>query len=151
MKKGVAFLLVFVLALSFAACGSSNEAVLSADSNTQAPVQEEPVQEEPQPEAETTKTPKTVDDIANALGLTGKSEVWFAMIGASDGAEFNDGSIELYIYDNTDADQYKGFSENKGMYGTAFVNDGVVLVFLDGIEPDQDLVDAFRALVFEEA
>ena len=127
MKKIIAMLVLCTLFL--VACGSSG-----SDSGSAA----EPV----------AKTEKSVTAIAEALSLSGQEEVYFSMVGAADGAQFNDGAIEVYIYNDQDAKEYKGFAANEGMYGTAYANDGAVLVFVDG-DPDQGMVDTFNALVFE--
>ena len=94
------------------------------------------------------KTEKTVAAVADALSLSGQEEVYFSVIGAEDGAQFNDGAIEIYVYSDTENSSYKGFEANEGMYGTAYVNDGVVLVIVEG-DPDESMVETFQALQFE--
>lgn len=125
--KILSVLAVLCIAALLASCGSPSE--------------------ESSNEAEPVKTDKTITAIADACGLTDQEEVYFSMVGAADGAQFNGGDVELYIYDDLDNDSYKGFKANEGMYGTAYENDGVILVFVD-CDPDQAIVDTFSALSF---
>ena len=137
MKKLMMFALVLVLAISMIGCGSSD-----AEEPSDAPEISETV-EEPAPEP----IEKTIPAIAEALGLSGQSEVYFEVIGARDGAEFNDGAVELYIFDE-DQEEYKTLVAGDGLVVPAAYHDGVVLVFPEGTEPDQALVEAFDGLVF---
>lgn len=148
MKKTLfAFMIVLALCFTLAGCGSDADDTAAAPSAS-APVVAEQPQEEPEAEPAPATTPKELDAIAEALGLTDKGEVYFSILGAADGAEYNGGDIELYIFEDTANESYAGFEANSGMYGTAYCKDGVALVFLDGVEPDAGIVEAFEALVF---
>lgn len=147
MKKTSLFMTVFLIAcMLLISCGSSNEQAAPEESAS-AVVEstEEPAEQEPEPVA---TTEKSVDAIADALGLTDKGEVYFSMIGATDGAEFNGGAVELYIFDES-SDEYKATIEGGAMITATAYKDGVVLAFPEGTEPDQAIIDAFNNLVFE--
>lgn len=137
MKKFMMFALVLILSISMIGCGSSD-----AEEPSDAPEISETV-EEPAPEP----IEKTIPAIAEALGLSGQSEVYFEVIGARDGAEFNDGAVELYIFDE-DQEEYKALVAGDGFVVPAAYHDGVVLVFPEGTDPDPELVQAFDALTF---
>lgn len=137
MKKFMMFALVLILSISMIGCGSSD-----AEEPSDAPEISETV-EEPAPEP----IEKTIPAIAEALGLSGQSEVYFEVIGARDGAEFNDGAVELYIFDE-DQEEYKTLTSGDGFVVPAAYHDGVVLVFPEGTDPDPELVQAFDALTF---
>lgn len=143
-KRILAAALVLAVVVMLAACSSRAPKDQAPAAEPSAPEQTEEVKE---PEAPA-KTEKTVDAIADALGLTDKTEVMFSIVGAQDGAEFNGGDVEVYIYEDQNADGYKGFASGSGMFGTAYCRDGVVLVFLDGVEPDTKIVEAFEGLTF---
>lgn len=139
MKKFTiaALFLVLVLSLSLSGCGSSD-----ADKQSDAPEVSEAV-EEPAPEP----IEKTIPAIAEALGLSDQGEVYFEVIGARDGAEFNGGAVELYIFDE-DQEEYQTLIDGDGFVVPAAYHDGVVLVFPEGTDPDPELVQAFEGLVF---
>lgn len=135
MKKFLMLVLALVLVFSLSSCGSSEEPAEDPAA--------EPVAEEPAPEP----TEKTIPAIAEALGLSDQGEVYFEIIGARDGAEFNGGAVELYIFDE-DQEEYKTLISGDGFVVPAAYHDGVVLVFPEGTEPDPALVEAFEGLVF---
>lgn len=135
MKKYLMLVLALVLVVSLASCGSSEEPAEDPAA--------EPVAEEPAPEP----TEKTIPAIAEALGLSDQGEVYFEIIGARDGAEFNGGAVEIYIFDE-DQEEYKTLISGDGFVVPAAYHDGVVLVFPEGTEPDPALVEAFDGLVF---
>ena len=135
MKKFLMLVLALVLVFSLASCGSSEEPAEDPAA--------EPVAEEPAPEP----TEKTIPAIAEALGLSDQGEVYFEIIGARDGAEFNGGAVELYIFDE-DQEEYKTLISGDGFVVPAAYHNGVVLVFPEGTEPDPALVEAFDELVF---
>ena len=135
MKKYLMLVLALVLVFSLASCGSSEEPAEDPAA--------EPVAEEPEPEP----TEKTIPAIAEALGLSDQGEVYFEVIGARDGAEFNGGAVELYIFDE-DQEEYQTLISGDGFVVPAAYHDGVVLVFPEGTDPDQALVEAFDGLVF---
>lgn len=146
-KKIVSLLLVAVFVLAFAGCGSESTEEAPAPSAS-ASEEQEPAAE-PEPESEpVASTPKTVDAVADVLGLTDKGEVYFSMIGATDGAEFNGGAVEVYIFDES-SEEYQAAVDGTGMIKAAAYKDGVVLSFPEGTEPDQALIDAFNGIVFE--
>lgn len=137
MKKFMMFALVLILSISMIGCGSSD-----AEEPSDAPEISETV-EEPAPEP----IEKTIPAIAEALGLSDQGEVYFEVIGARDGAEFNDGAVELYIFDE-DQEEYKTLVAGDGFVVPAAYKDGVVLVFPEGTDPDPELVQAFDDLTF---
>ena len=129
MKKALIIFLIGVCALTMVACGSEKAA------------------EEEKAEPEVVKIEKSIDAVAEALGLSGKSETFYDMIGAEDGAEFNDGTVEIYQYDPESKD-YKDIEKGKGAIEAEACNSGFVLVIPDGTEPDQKLVKSFNELTF---
>lgn len=144
-KKILSLLLVAVFVLAFAGCGSESTEEAPAPSASVSDEQEPTAEPEQEPVA---STPKTVDAVADVLGLTDKGEVYFSMIGATDGAEFNGGAVEVYIFDES-SEEYQAAIDGTGMIKAAAYKDGVVLSFPEGTEPDQALIDAFNEIVFE--
>ena len=128
MKKALVICLIGILVMVLAGCGSEKA-------------------EEKSPEANEVKIEKNIDAVAEALGLSGKSETFYDMIGAEDGAEYNDGTIELYQYDPESKD-YKDIEKGEGAIEAAASNRGFVLVVPDGAKPDQDIIDTFNSLIF---
>lgn len=129
MKKALIICLIGILALTMVACGSEKAA------------------EEEKAEPEVVKIEKNIDAVAEALGLSGKSETFYDMIGAKDGAEFNDGAVEIYQYDPESKD-YKDIEKGEGAIEAEACNSGFVLVVPDGAKPDQDIIDTFNSLNF---
>lgn len=129
MKKILILCLVAVFALALSACGGNDQ------------------ESEEESAPEVAKIEKNIDAVAEALGLSGKSETYFEMIGAEDGAEFNDGKVELYKFDPESKD-YKAIEKGEGAIDAAACNSGFILVFPNGTDPDQDIVDAFKNLQF---
>ena len=130
MKKVLVLMMSLMLCLGMAACGSKDE---GSDSGASA-------------EKDVPKVEKTVDAVAEALGLTDeKQEKAFEMAGYGD--------VEIYIYDES-SDAYKDvIGEGYDMMGIAVIKaaaykDGVVLVpsGSDGI--DQGIIDKFNELNF---
>ena len=75
------------------------------------------------------------------------------MIGAADGAAY-DGNIELYLYEDEDSDAYKdvigdGYDLGITVVKATAYNDGMVLVYTGEGEPDQALIDQFKALAIK--
>lgn len=132
MKKLLILCLIVVFAISLCACGGDKAE--NSDSETG-------------DTTEVVKTEKSIDAVAEALGLSGKEETFYDMIGADDGAEFNDGTIEIYQYD-PESEAYKNIEAGKGDIEAEACNSGFILVVPDGSEPDQDIIDAFNKLVF---
>ena len=129
MKKVLILCLIGIIAMVFCACGSEKAA------------------EEEKTKPEVVKIEKNIDAVAEALGLSGKSETFYDMIGAEDGAEFNDGTVEIYQYDPESKD-YKDIENGKGAIEAEACNSGFVLVVPDGTKPDQKLVKSFEELTF---
>ena len=139
------FISVFLLACNSEPTqnpASSNAAETATSSNIEK--QQETTESS---EVASPKVEKTIDAVAGALNLTDKAEVYYGMIGAKDGAEFNGGSIELYLFDE-DSDYYQTAIEGTGMIVASAYKDGFVLAFPQGVEEDPDLVAAFNALEF---
>ena len=129
MKKVLILCLIGIIAMVFCACGSEKAA------------------EEEKAGPEVVKIEKNIDAVAEALGLSGKSETFYDMIGAEDGAEFNDGAVEIYQYDPESKD-YKDIEKGEGAIEAEACNSGFVLVVPDGTKPDQKLVKSFEELTF---
>ena len=129
MKKVLILALVVIFAVVLTACGAEKTA------------------EEDTPDTEVVKIEQNIDAVAEALGLEGKSETYYEMIGAKDGAEFNDGSVELYQYDPESKD-YKDIEKGEGNIEAAACNNGFILVFPEGTDPDKKIVDLFNSLNF---
>ena len=129
MKKVLILCLIVVFAVALTACGSNKAA------------------EEDTPDTDTVKIEKNIDAVAEALGLSGKSETYYEMIGADDGAEFNDGAIEIYQYD-PESEAYKNIEKGQGEIEAAACNSGFIVVVPDGTEPDKKIIDAFNNLAF---
>lgn len=138
MKKILILLLTAALAFAMVACGDSDE-----DTEEIAEEATEEVMEEEQ------NTEKSVDAVAEALGLEGGEETMYNAIGAIDGKEFNDGTVEIYLFDENSA-EYEAIDETETINGIqVWENDGMVLMFPAGQEPDQVLIDKFEALDFD--
>lgn len=127
MKKVLTLMLAAALCLGMTACGTK-------DSNNDEPRDADYENKEIQ---------KSVDAAAGELGLTGGEDTLYEMIGAKEGKEFNDGSVELYLFDE-DSDAYKAIKEGSGVIEAAATNDGMVI-----LTDDDALVDKFKKLDFE--
>lgn len=132
MKKALILCLIVIFAVAMCACG--NEKAENSDSDNDN-------------STEVVKIEKNVDAVAEALGLSGKSETFYEMIGADDGAEFNDGDIEIYQYD-PESKEYKDIEAGKGEIEAAACNGGFILVVPDGKKIDQKIIDTFNELSF---
>ena len=160
-KKVLCIAISTILLVSLAACGAKDEGKndAAADTSADASVTSETQSEDaeavsavPIEPSEHIKQPgndekidKTVDAVAAYLGFTDGKEVYYSMIGAIDGKEFNDGELEIYLYDES-SEAYQSMLEGKQMVSPAAYKDGVVLVFPN--EPDQDIIDQFNKIVF---
>lgn len=129
MKKILIMCLIAVLAVAMSACGEKEQAA----------------EEETAPEV--VKIEKNIDAVAEALGLEGKAETYFEMIGAKDGAEFNGGDVEIYQYD-PESEDYKKIEAGNGAIKAAACNSGFILVFPEGGKTDKKIVKAFEELSF---
>ncbi len=129
MKKVLIISLITILVFAMAACGEKEQAA----------------EEETAPEE--TKIEKNIDAVAEALGLEGKEQTYFEMIGAEDGAEFNGGDVEIYQYDPESKD-YKNIEAGNGAIKAAACNSGFILVFPEGGKTDKKIIKAFEELSF---
>lgn len=96
----------------------------------------------------TEKIEKNINAVAEKLGLTGGSETFYSMIGAIDGKEYNDGSVELYQFDEKN-DSYTQIINDGIPLEAAAYKDGIILVFPVGTEADNDLVEQFNGIEFK--
>lgn len=100
------------------------------------------------------KIERSLDAIATELELEKTTDKMAEFIGASEGAGYESetygSGIEIYIYEDTDSDMYKGVVDGEdGYLSAAAANDGVVLIFSNGAEGDPELIEKFEALNFE--
>ena len=94
------------------------------------------------------KIEKTIDAVAEALGLTNGEKNFYDKIGAIDGKEYNGGTVVLYQYD-VSGEKYQEILNGNGSSRIASYKDGIVLLFPVGSNTDYDLVNAFNALEFK--
>ncbi len=128
MKKHILIGLIMALLMCFCGCGGSEEQTTTE--TTETTTQEQTVE-------------RSIDAVAEELGLTGKSETYYTVIGAKDGAEFNDGTVELYLYDPNDQN-YKDIADGNGAIKAEAVNNGVILVVPEGADSDAEIVAKFK-------
>ena len=136
-KKITVLLLAAVLSLSLFSCGNDSGDTTGDNAG----------------DTNVTKIDKTIDAVANELGLKNKQEKAYDMLGASDGAGF-DGNIEIYIYEDQNSDAYKAITGDGYDMGIAVIkasasNDGVVLVYTGEGSAEIQLVDKFKELQFK--
>lgn len=129
MKKLTAILMAFLLCIGITACGSS-------DKDTSKDSAKEDVK----------KTERSIDAVAEELGLSNGSETLYQLIGAENGKEYNSGAVELYQFD-VSSDEYKAIEEGTGSIKAAACNDGFIIVFSK--EQDDDMIKAFKDMVFK--
>lgn len=129
MKKFLALVMVCVGVFAFAACGSS-ESSQKQESESEAP-----------------KVERTVDAVAEYLGLTGGEETFYQMIGAQAGKEYNDGAVELYQF-AVDSEDYKAIADGNGVLTAAACKAGIVLVFPN--EEDSTIIEKFNSIEFKK-
>jgi len=145
MKKFICLLTIFVICVSLVACAGqapSKDNSSGKDNTTANQDQSSQNKDESEGEIEI-----KIDYVAEKLGLTGESEVLYGLIGAIAGKQYNGGDVELYQFDEN-SDAYKDLIARKTYLIPAAYKNGVVLIFALGVEPDQNLVDAFNALDF---
>lgn len=94
------------------------------------------------------KIEKNIDAVAEKLGLTDGRESFYSLIGAIDGKKFNDGSVEMYQFDEK-SDCYKQIINDGVPLEAAAYKDGIILIFPVGKEPDNDLVEKFNGIEFK--
>ena len=138
MKKILMIILSLLLCLWLAGCGSDDNAGGNAADDI-----EDGVQEMEDVKDDMDKIEMSVDSVAEKLGLTGGTETMYDTIGAAEGKQFNDGTVEIYRFD-ADSDEYKAIEEGSGTIKAAAVNDGMVI-----ITDDEDLAAKFKELKFK--
>ena len=138
MKKLLWLLTILTICVSLVACDKNDDLTDENDVVTD----EQPAEDETETEIEI-----KIDYVAEQLGLTDESEVYFHLIGAVAGKQYNRGNIELYQFDEN-SNAYKDIISGKTYLPVAAYKDGVVLVFALGVEQDADIVAAFNALEF---
>lgn len=140
LKKRIIMLgVVAGLIISSAAC-TSNQTNQVEDNNANDVVSTTAPKKE--------KVEKNINAVAEKLGLTDGSETFYTMIGATDGKEYNGGSVELYQFDEK-SDSYKQIINDGVPFKAAAYKDGIILVFPAGTEADTDLVEQFNGIEFK--
>ena len=139
MKKILMIILSLLLCLGLAGCGSDDNAGGNAVDDIEDGAQEM----EDDVKDDMDKIEMSVDSVAEKLGLTGGTETMYDTIGAAEGKQFNDGTVEIYRFD-ADSDEYKAIEEGSGTIKAAAVNDGMVI-----ITDDEDLAAKFKELKFK--
>ena len=94
----------------------------------------------------TVKIAKTVDAVAAYLGFTDGEEQFYSMIGAKDGKAYNNGELEIYLFDE-DSSAYKDIINCNGFVTAAAYKEGVILVFPNN--KDQTIINKFNKIVFK--
>lgn len=102
------------------------------------------------------KIDPTIPAIAECLGLEIEEPVFFEMIEAIDGKQYENGKIEIYQFDKNDAAYEKvittGYEMTFGDYVISFkataYNDGFVLYLNDEVENPNDIIEAFENIRF---
>ncbi|MBE7032999.1 MAG: hypothetical protein E7406_02085 [Ruminococcaceae bacterium] len=89
----------------------------------------------------------TIDEVAEKLGFTGGTETFYSMIGAIDGKEYNNGTVELYQFEKG-SEAYKDIINGTGYLKAATHKEGIVLIFPLGEPENAEIIDAFNALEF---
>ena len=97
---------------------------------------------------EDTRIEKSIDAVAKYLGLDGGSETYYSMIGATAGKEYNNGSIELYQFDE-DSDSYKRIIGENSPYNIGAYKDGIVILVPTGQKSDVELITHFNEIQFK--
>ena len=176
MKKLLCLLLMIILCISLAACGAGTEKNTENNTITNTSSTEESSnnasnetiegdndssynsqdfgtgtvlpEEDESKEESGKKVEKTIDAVAEALGLTGGEKNFYDKIGAIDGKEYNGGNVVLYQYDVT-GEKYQEILNGNGSSRIAAYKDGIVLLFPVGSTTNYELVNAFNALEFK--
>ena len=134
MKKILVILVSALIALTICGCGGSSD--------------EEQTTETTQTTTKVAQIERSIDAVAEELGLIGKSEVYYTVIDAQDGAEFNDGTVELYMYE-PESTTYQDIADGNGVINAVACNNGFILVVPDGSEADDSLISRFNELSIE--
>ncbi|MCI7301552.1 MAG: hypothetical protein SOR93_06425 [Clostridiales Family XIII bacterium] len=139
MKKITVLVLSLLLCFAMFGCGGGDSG--STDQETTAATT-----------AETKPTiEKSVEALAEYLGLTNPSDSAFGMIGAEHGKKYEDGKVEIYKFD-TSSDAYKDIEKNKTIMDmpVAGVKDGMVLFIQQDYSGDTDgLTKKFNEVEFK--
>ena len=144
MKKAITLLLTLLLSLSLFACGSNTDDNGTADSNNTTTA-EDSKDENTAGDSEE-KIEKSIDAVADYLGLEKGEETLYSSIGAKSGREYNNGEIELYEFDK-DSAEYETIVEGNGSVKAEAYNDGIVMVVTK--EQNQDLIQKFKNIKFK--
>ncbi|SCJ44824.1 Uncharacterised protein [uncultured Eubacterium sp.] len=133
MKRITVILLSLLLCLGLFACGNDSNANDGKDDNNKE-------------NAETVSIDKNIDAVAKHLDLKDGEKTMYNTIGAKDGKEYNDGSVELYEF-KEDSKEYKDIVKGEGTIKAAAHKDGIILVFPN--DSDQKLIDQFNEINFK--
>lgn len=138
MKRFSIIMLTFCILFAFAGCSSSkpeseliNNPAISVE-NTESKENKDTVK-------------KSVEAVAEYLGFTDGEEQYYSMIGATAGKAYNNGELEIYLFDDT-SDSYKIAIEGGGLVKADAYKDGIILVFPNNI--DQNIIDKFNEIEF---
>ena len=133
MKKITVILLSLLLCLGMFACGNDKDTNSNdADSNKD--------------NTATVSIEKNIDAVAKHLDLKDGERTMYNAIGAEDGKEYNDGSVELYEF-KEDSKEYKDIVKGEGTIKAAAHKDGIILVFPN--DSDEKLIDQFNEINFK--
>ena len=135
-KKLISILLTFLLLISFVACSNNS----SSGNNKQTTN----VSENGRTKSEN-KVEKSVDAVAEYLGFIDGEEQYYTMIGAKDGKAYNNGELEIYLFDES-SDSYKAAIDGSGFAKADAYKDGIVLIFPN--KKDQTIIDKFNDIKF---
>ena len=141
---------VRIISFRLAACGGKEAPDNKEVSEETASTTEEVIETEA-PETQPVtgiKVAKSIDAVAEALGLTNGEKNFYDVIGAIDGKEYNNGNVELYLYDES-SEKYQKILAGKGSTKIAAYKNGVVLLFPVGSKPDQEIINKFNELIIE--
>ena len=137
MKKIMILLLSLIVCGCFAACTSEQADDLGDDIEQGMDDVEDDVKDAGD------KIERSVDSVAEKLGLAGGTQTLYAEIGAEEGKQFNDGTVEIYRFDKQ-SDEYKAIEAGESELKFAAVNDGMIIM-----TDDADLAERFKELRFE--
>ena len=103
------------------------------------------------------KIDPTIPVIAEYLGLENEEPVFFEMVEAIDGKQYEGGKIEIYKYDVNDAAYKKVITDGYEMaFGEMIIsfkatayNNGFVLYLQDEVKNSDDIIETFKNLKFK--
>lgn len=158
MKKLLVFLLTLSLTFSFAACGDDNDndaadngnnaAVEDSNENAAADDAENKDNNNKNDNDDEKEIDKSIDAAADYLGLKNGKDASYETIGAKAGKKYNDGKVELYLFDE-DSGEYEKVKKGESSIKAAAHNDGLVLVFGNDEDKDEDLIKKFKEIDFK--